>query len=49
VPDDASAQGCKWPVAFTLKVPSEWKSGYYAAKVRLAGNDGSINRARRVN
>jgi hypothetical protein len=40
VPADASAQGCQWPVAFTLKVPAEWKSGYYAAQVRLAGKDG---------
>ena len=40
VPDDASAQGCNWPVAMTLKVPPTWKSGYYAARVRLAGKDG---------
>jgi hypothetical protein len=40
VPDDASAQGCNWPVALTLKVPPTWKSGYYAARVQLAGKDG---------
>jgi hypothetical protein len=40
VPDDASARGCNWPVALTLKVSPTWKSGYYAARVRLAGKDG---------
>jgi hypothetical protein len=40
VPDYASSRGCNWPVALTLKVPAEWKTGYYEAKVRLAGADG---------
>jgi hypothetical protein len=40
VPDDASARGCNWPVALTLKVPADWKTGYYAARARLAGKDG---------
>jgi hypothetical protein len=29
VPADASAQGCGWPVSFSVTVPAEWKSGYY--------------------
>jgi len=26
---DASAQGCGWPVSFSVTVPAAWKSGYY--------------------
>jgi hypothetical protein len=50
VPDDASAVGCNWPVTLTLKVQPEWKSGYYAARVRLAGKDGNYEpgSARRI-
>lgn len=29
VPADASAQGCGWPVSFSVTVPASWKSGYY--------------------
>jgi len=46
VPDDASAHGCKWPIAFTVKVSPRWKTGYYAAQVRLAGKDGKYQPGR---
>jgi hypothetical protein len=36
VPDDASARGCNWPVALTLKVPLAWKSGYYCGLAKLS-------------
>ena len=29
VPTEASAQGCGWPVSFSVTVPAGWKSGYY--------------------
>ena len=29
IPEDASAQGCNWPVSFSVIVPADWKSGYY--------------------
>src|SRR5206468_10055501 len=29
VPKDASSRGCTWPVALTLEVDPEWRSGYY--------------------
>jgi len=29
MPTDASAQGCDWPVSFSVTVPADWKSGYY--------------------
>jgi hypothetical protein len=31
IPDRASSDGCRWPAAFTLKIPKDWKSGYYEA------------------
>jgi hypothetical protein len=31
VPDDASARGCHWPVALTLRVPPAWKKAAQAA------------------
>jgi len=34
VPDDASAQGCRWPEAFRVPVGEKWRSGYYVAKFR---------------
>ena len=35
VPDDASANGCSWPVALTVEVDETWASGYY--EVLLTG------------
>jgi hypothetical protein len=37
IPDRASSHGCNWPVAFQLKTPAEWQSGYYHAVVTVAG------------
>ncbi|MGE5498581.1 MAG: N,N-dimethylformamidase beta subunit family domain-containing protein [Syntrophothermus sp.] len=31
-PDSAFANGCGWPVSFTLKIPDTWKAGAYAAR-----------------
>ena len=33
IPADASSQGCKWPATFTVKIPDDWKSGYYTARL----------------
>jgi hypothetical protein len=38
--DNASSHGCSWPVSFTLTVPKEWKSGYYAARLTATGFPG---------
>ncbi len=32
-PTDASANGCKWPVAVTLTVGADWPSGYYECRM----------------
>jgi hypothetical protein len=42
VPDDASANGCRWPVAFRVTVPEGWKSGYYSVKLRVADAGGTF-------
>lgn len=39
VPKDASSHGCKWPAAVSVKVPADWKSGYYSARFTPAGAD----------
>ncbi|MEQ1824729.1 MAG: N,N-dimethylformamidase beta subunit family domain-containing protein [Pirellula sp.] len=31
IPDKASSHGCNWPSTFQVKIPAEWKSGYYQA------------------
>lgn len=31
---DASAMGCGWPAALSLKIPGEWRSGYYQIVLR---------------
>jgi hypothetical protein len=31
-PDDAWEKGCRWPAAVPLKIPADWKSGYYQIK-----------------
>jgi len=36
---DAYATGCGWPSAYTLVVPADWPSGYYAATLTNASGD----------
>ena len=33
VPARASSDGCGWPAAMSVKIPGNWKSGYYEAKL----------------
>ena len=35
VPDDASSQGCAWPVSWEFLIPLEWESGYYQIIFRI--------------
>src|SRR6476661_6919993 len=30
VPENCSSDGCNWPVSLKFKIPTDWKSGYYA-------------------
>lgn len=40
VPEDASSQGCRWPAAMTLKIPPDWRSGYYHVTLRVRDGGG---------
>lgn len=39
-PANASAQGCGWPAALSLRVPADWRSGYYVGRLSATGSDG---------
>ena len=42
-PANAATHGCNWPQTLALRVPSDWKSGYYS--VLLRGKDAHGNTA----
>lgn len=49
IPEDASANGCQWPVAHRLVVRADWKSGYYNVRLRVADSGGKfVGRNRRT-
>ena len=37
MPDDASANGCGWPVALDIPVAADWRSGFYAVTLTADG------------
>jgi hypothetical protein len=39
-PADAYAKGCGWPVAFSLRIPATWRSGFYEVTLRGDGMQG---------
>lgn len=48
IPESASARGCGWPAAVTVKIPAEWRSGYYQVTLRAEDNGGRfVHRGRR--
>ena len=40
VPEDASANGCRWPESVRVPVGADWKSGYYEVALRAADAGG---------
>lgn len=40
IPEDASANGCRWPESLRLPVGMDWKSGYYEVTLRAADAGG---------
>ena len=46
VPEDASSNGCDWPVSCKLEVPDDWRSGYYEFALRVEDQGGKFVRAR---
>lgn len=41
VPENASSHGCLWPAALTLKIPADWRSGYYHVTLRVRDAGGA--------
>ena len=49
VPEDSSAQGCRWPETFQVPVGANWRSGYYRVRFRVQDNGGKwTQRGRRT-
>lgn len=44
-PDDAYAQGCGWPVAFSFEVDPAWPSGFYEVSLHAEGEVGEPARS----
>ena len=42
IPEEASAQGCGWPVAHGFTVGDDWRSGYYEATLAVADGGGGF-------
>ena len=43
VPEDASSLGCRWPTAVTLRIPTDWRSGYYQVLFRVRDAGGKFS------
>ena len=41
-PPDAYASGCGWPVGHALRLPPEWRSGFYVVVVRAVSAAGEV-------
>ncbi len=41
VPEDAPSMGCRWPAALTVKIPAEWKSGFYRVALQAGAAQAS--------
>ncbi|MBL9139699.1 MAG: hypothetical protein JNK85_27770 [Verrucomicrobiales bacterium] len=49
VPEEASSHGCRWPEAFRVRIPPDWKSGYYHVILRAEDGGGKYTgRGRRT-
>lgn len=35
VPENASSNGCNWPVSIAIPIPTNWKTGYYEVVMRI--------------
>lgn len=42
IPEEASAQGCDWPVAHGFTVGADWRSGYYEVRLSVADGGGDF-------
>jgi len=42
IPEDASAMGCRWPAAWSLRIPADWQTGYYHVTMRAQDRGGKF-------
>ncbi|MEI2724584.1 MAG: N,N-dimethylformamidase beta subunit family domain-containing protein [Verrucomicrobiota bacterium] len=42
IPEAASSLGCAWPVALRVKIPADWRSGYYQVTLRASDHGGKF-------
>ncbi len=42
VPANASSHGCNWPETFRLKIPDDWRSGYYHVSLKVEDRGGQF-------
>lgn len=47
IPEDASSNGCRWPVALRVPIPATWRSGYYHVTLRAEDRGGKYVRRNR--
>lgn len=40
IPENASSNGCAWPIAFKVKTSPQWKSGYYEVRFQTEDRGG---------
>jgi len=43
IPDRASSEGCQWPVAVSMQIPTDWKSGYYEATLHVQEGEKEVS------
>ena len=43
IPEKASSEGCGWPVGFQMKIPSEWKTGFYEVRMTIRDTGGRFS------
>lgn len=43
VPEKAAAEGCGWPVAYRMKIPGDWQTGYYEARLKISDTGGRFS------
>ncbi len=41
VPEDASSRGCRWPQSVSLRIPADWRTGYYRVALKAGEAEAS--------
>jgi hypothetical protein len=43
IPNNAHKTGCRWPAGYTFKVPDDWRSGIYKARLSRVSGEGTTD------